>query len=172
MSAVLATNMSNNMSNRAGYLSLNLIMDDNFTTYTFKDCIKYNKEGFGTWMCYWEGTPFVVQCVVKSTVLANGFTKVAILSKDLKMVVDVGTFPGKKNIWAGYIVNGRYQTGSDVQKLVNDTFAKVGSTKPTQVQQSVPEREVLRSSDKKVYTPEEIQHFKNVMQENWGCTFK
>ncbi|AQW89018.1 hypothetical protein pEaSNUABM50_00517 [Erwinia phage pEa_SNUABM_50] len=166
MSAVLATNMTNNMSNRAGYLTFNEIMDENLMYYTFKDCIKYNKEGFHSWICYWEGSPIAVQCTVKASVLANGFTKVAILSKELKTIDEIGMYPAKQHHCLGHVINGRFLNEKGVQSFVTKSMV---DGLPVEVAQS---NTVLKSSDKKVLSASEVDHFKKVMAENWGCTFK
>lgn len=163
--SALATNMTNAMQSRAGYLSLKDLLDESTMYYTFKDCIKFKKENIDTWACYWEGSPLVVVMTVKASVLPNGFTKVAILNKEIKGVDEFGMYPSKRSLIEGHILeNGKFNTDSGVTNYVTDILTK-GTTGKT-------DTPVQKNSDKKVLSQTEVDHFKKIMAENWGCTFK
>lgn len=166
MSAILATNMTNNMSNRAGYLTFNQIMDENLMYYTFKDCIKYHQDGFHSWICYWEGSPIAVKCIVKASVLSNGFTKIAILSKELTTIDEIGLYPSKKSWCLGYILDGttKFMTNNGVQRFVTTTMVNGFPVETT--------KNEMKSSVNKVLSDAEVQHLKAVIASNWGCTLK
>ncbi|AFC21937.1 hypothetical protein GAP32_479 [Cronobacter phage vB_CsaM_GAP32] len=175
MSSVLATKITKSMINRAGYIPIEStmedggflgIMDDDFMYYTFKDCLKVNTTDFHKWICYWDNYPFAIICDVKADKLANGYTKVAVLSKTVVPVSEVGEYPSKRNHFFGYLVNGKLRTSQGLQQFVTDSMGNVDVAVS---------RPVARSTDKKektVLSNEQIKNLKEEMQRNWGVTLK
>lgn len=172
MSSVLATKITKTMINRAGYIPIESIaddggflglMDDDFMYYTFKDCLKVDTTDFHKWICYWEGYPFAIICDVKADKLITGFTKVAVLSKTVVPVSEVGEFIGKRNIFFGQLLNGKLSSVKDVTNFAIQNMGKadVAVSKP---QQQKKEKIVLSNS--------EISNLKAEMEKNWGISLK
>lgn len=177
MSSVLATKITKPMIGRAGYIPIETtmedggflsIMDDDFMYYTFKDCLKVDRTDFHKWICYWDSYPFAIVCDVKADKLANGYTKVAVLSKKIVPVSEIGEYPAKRNTTFGYILNNKFtNSGKGVQQYVNENLGTID----VQVSKAASTRSTEKK-EKKVLTEAEIKHFKEEMQRNWGCTFK
>lgn len=175
MSSVLATKITKSMINRAGYIPIETtmegggflsIMDDEFMYYTFKDCLKVDRTDFHKWVCYWDSYPFAIICDVKADKLANGFTKVAILKKQIVAVSEIGEFPSKRNVCFGSLLNGKFLTNKGVQKFVNDNLGNVDVQVSTRVNPSTSKKEKI------VLSNSEIKNLKEEMQRNWGITLK
>lgn len=172
MSSVLATKITKNMIGRAGYIPIETtmedggflsIMDDDFMYYTFKDCLKVDSTDFHKWVCYWDTYPFAIVCDVKADKLVTGFTKVAILSKQIVPVSEIGEYPAKRSHCFGHLLDGKFLTTKGVHQYATDNLSSIGVqvAKPSTAKQ-----------EKKVLSEAEIKHFKEEMQRNWGCTFK
>lgn len=176
MSSVLATKITQSMINRSGYIPIETtmenggfqsIMDEDFMYYTFKDCLKVDRTDFHKWVCYWEAYPFAIVCDVKADKLANGFTKVAILSKKIVPVTEVGEFPSKRNVCFGSLLNGKFLTNKGITQFVSDNINTLGVPQTsTRVNVSTGKKE------KTVLSNDEIKNLKEEMQRNWGCTLK
>jgi hypothetical protein len=179
MSSVLATKITKAMINRAGYIPLETttdeggfigIFDESFMYYTFKDCLKVQDSNFNKWVCYWDGLPFAVVCDVKADKLANGFVKIAILSKNEVPISEIGTMPGNSNILFGTIINGKLLNTKGVQQFVVDNLSKTKSSN-IDIQVSQP-AQTQRKADKTVLSNAEIKNLKEAMEQNWGITLK
>lgn len=175
MSSVLATKITKSMINRAGYIPIETtmdnggflsIMDDDFMYYTFKDCLKVDRTDFHKWVCYWESYPFAIVCDVKADKLANGYTKVAILNKQIVPVSEVGEFPSKRNICFGSMLKGKFLTNKAVQQFVTDSLGDADVLVSTRTNTSTAKKE------KTVLSNEQIKNLKEEMQRNWGCVLK
>lgn len=173
MSSVLATKITKSMINRSGYIPIEStmdnggflsIMDDDFMYYTFKDCLKVDRTDFHKWVCYWDSYPFAIVCDVKADKLANGYTKVAILSKNIVPVSEIGEFPGKSNVCFGSLLKGKFLTNKGIQKFVNDNIngidIQVTTTKTTQ------------KKEKTVLSNDQIKNLKHEIEQNWGISLK
>lgn len=173
---VLATVMRTKMQNRAGYLSINELMDEMTMYYTFKNCIKVHDDTpFVNWICYWEDSPVAVKCVVQASVLANSFTKVAIISKELVEVSSIGEYNSSKNFTKGYIHNNKFieENKNVLQSYVNNAIINASSESTENIDIAVMNTQPANSSKKlSQYSNAEIDKFKEIMQKNWGCTFK
>lgn len=177
MSSVLATKITKSMINRAGYIPLETttdeggflgIFDESFMYYTFKDCLKVQNSSFNKWVCYWEGLPFAVVCDVKADKLANGFVKIAILSKTEVPISEIGVMPGNSNTVFGHIVNGKFMNSKAVQKFVTEGLNR-GTSIGVDIQPTQP---VLRKVDKTILSNDEIKRLKEIIATNWGITLK
>jgi hypothetical protein len=161
------------MINRAGYIPIESIadgggflglMDDDFMYYTFKDCLKVDSTDFHKWVCYWEGYPFAIVCDVKADKLITGFTKVAVLSKTVVPVSEIGEYTEKRNITFGQLLNGKFLTTKGVQQYVSNNMgtSDVAVAKPMSSQKK----------EKIVLSNNEISNLKAEMEKNWGISLK
>ena len=177
MSSVLATKITQSMINRAGYIPIETtmeeggflsIMDDDFMYYTFKDCLKIDSTDFHKWICYWEAYPFAIVCDVKADKLANGFTKVAVLSKTIVPVSEIGEYPVKRNHCFGSILNGKFLTNKGMQNFVTDNFGNADIMMTPSTPKALP----VQKKEKTVLSNTELKNLKQEIERNWGITLK
>lgn len=161
--SALATKMTNAMIKRAGYLPFNSLMDENLMYYTFKDCLKVEHADFRKWVLYWEDFPMAVVCDVKADKLVNGFVKVAILSKNVVPVEEIGLYTHRKNHMYGDIVKGQFRTSTQSQQLVRNELLKGSDVQVASAQ---------KKDQKVVLSNTEISNLKEVMAKSWGITLK
>ena len=175
MSSVLATKITKAMINRSGYIPLETvqdeggftgIMDSDFMYYTFKDCLKVENPDFNKWICYWEGLPFAIVCDVKADKLANGFVKIAVLSKTEVPLSVIGEMPGNRNIVFGHIINNKFMNTKSMQNFVTQSLARGG------VEPDVAVAQVQKTANKTVLSNSEIKNLKAEMEKNWGINLK
>ncbi len=163
---VLATQFSNSMSHRSGYLTANALMDDDFTHYIFKDCIKISDQNFSQWVCYWEDFPVAVVCVVKSDKLSNGFVKAYIIEKKVIPVSEIGQYSGKRSHFFGQYANGKMLTTKEsTTKLVDEVLRRTSG--------AVAVPSVSKNKKEKVtISNDEIKNLKDIIKSNWKIELK
>lgn len=170
---VLVTNFKQNMQDKDGFLSVQEMLNDGCSSHIFKGCLKVkpsaSDEHFSQWLAYWDGFPYAVLCTVSAIQFPNGDIKVLILTKELKTLEEVGSYPSKKNSIFGDFIDGKFISTKDLPKYVNDVIvpnvkAKIKGATTKQASTVKSEHESL-SSDK-------INEFQRVITENWGCKFK
>lgn len=178
---VLATIFKNNMSKRHGFLSINDFMEDRNMYYTFDSIFKLHQSNFESWVAYWEGSPVAVKCTVKADVMPNGFVKVAILTKDVVFIDEIGEYPASTNSVFGSFFGARFGDARGIAKMAQEfATAFTSAQKATPTREALPTApaaqnaiaEVERYSKSNLIPDSEVSNFKDIIAKNWGVQLK